>query len=270
MEQSKSENDNDPSILTIIVDTNPLGWKLRRQFGSDNMVEYNHLVAQLIIFCHSYTLMNRSNRIVVIANHPTESIVLYPRRTGQNLGGTNSSDMKNDDFVPFCHTLQSVLSKGLLCCAGDDTELQSLKSSGDTCNVTGKNNSKDSVEGNSSLAQALSMALCGTKYALIYLVVVKHSVPLENFSLTNVFQLASVMNRQLQQHPKLQARMLVVQLSKDLSATYNSVMNSIFRCIFIELADDATVYSLLRWQCFPSCRNVHRFWYSLALKNLVW
>ena len=181
MEQSKNENDNDPSILTIIVDTNPLGWKLRRQFGSDNMVEYNHLVAQLIIFCHSYTLMNRSNRIVVIANHPTESIVLYPRRTGQNFGGTNSNDMKNDDFVPFCHTLQSVLSKGFLCCSGDETELQCLKSSGDTCNVTGKNNSKDSVEGNSSLAQALSMALCGIKQMFIYFVAVKHSNPREAY-----------------------------------------------------------------------------------------
>lgn len=176
MEQSKSENDNDPSILTIIVDTNPLGWKLRRQFGSDNMVEYNHLVAQLIIFCHSYTLMNRSNRIIVIANHPTESIVLYPRRTGQNLRGTNSNDMKNDDFVPFCHNLQSVLSKGLLCCAGDDAELQSLKTSGDTCNDTGKNNSKDSVEGNSSLAQALSMALCGILQLLTYLLVINHPI----------------------------------------------------------------------------------------------
>ena len=36
-------------------------------------------------------------------------------------------------------------------------------------------------------------------------------------------------NRQLQQNPKLQPRVLVVQLAKDQSATYNSVMNSIFR-----------------------------------------
>lgn len=164
MEQIKSDNDNDPSILTIIVDTNPLGWKLRRQFGSDTMVEYNHLVAQLIIFCHSYTLMNRANRIVVIANHPTESIVIYPRRTGQSLQGMDTNDMKNDDFVPFCHTLQSVLSKGLLSCAGDDIELQSMKTGGDASNISAtKTTSKDSVEGNSSLAQALSMALCGTK-----------------------------------------------------------------------------------------------------------
>jgi hypothetical protein len=38
-----------------------------------------------------------------------------------------------------------------------------------------------------------------------------------------------VTNRKLQQHPKLQPRIMVVQLSKDISSTYNAVMNSIFR-----------------------------------------
>ena len=45
----------------------------------------------------------------------------------------------------------------------------------------------------------------------------------------NLFVLDTAINRQLQQHPKLQPRILVVQLAKDQSATYNSVMNSIFR-----------------------------------------
>ena len=51
------------------------------------------------------------------------------------------------------------------------------------------------------------------------------------FFLLFLYMISVVTNRQLQQHPKLQPRIMVVQLSKDISSTYNAVMNSIFRCL---------------------------------------
>jgi hypothetical protein len=143
----KSDDDSDPSILTIIVDTNPLAWKLRGQFGPDNMIDINELVSQLIVFCHCYTLLHRSNRIVVIANHPSGSIVVYPRR-GEEEG------LKRDDPIPTCHNLQSVLSKGLLE-AVQEIESNPSSSDNDNTRVT------DSSDRGSSLAQSLSVALCG-------------------------------------------------------------------------------------------------------------
>jgi hypothetical protein len=146
----KSDDDSDPSILTIIVDTNPLAWKLRGQFGPDNMIDINELVSQLIVFCHCYALLHRSNRIVVIANHPSESTVVYPRR-GEEEG------LKRDDLIPTCHNLQSVLSKGLL------EAVQGIESN--LLNPSSSDNSNrrvtDSSDRDSCLAQSLSIALCG-------------------------------------------------------------------------------------------------------------
>jgi Transcription factor Tfb4 len=161
MEQSKSDDDNDPSILTLIVDTNPLAWKLRRQFGTDSMIDINDLIVQLLIFCHAYALMHRSNRIIVIANHPTESIVLYPRRKGDR----NEENLENDDFIPSAHTLQTILSKGLLRCVNDDAESRNEKIVGES---SLRSRAKEVSEGSSSLAQALSISLCGTSSNLYH------------------------------------------------------------------------------------------------------
>lgn len=159
MEQPRTEDDDSPSILTLIIDTNPIAWRLRRQFGMEKMIQYNDLVAQLIIFCHSYALMNRSNRIVVIANHPSESVVLYPSNQAKDV----SSDSNTRNFIPFCHLLHSVLSEGLLNSVTDAPDLTGTSVNIDSSKLVVSNGHvKKSSEGASSLAQALSLALCGT------------------------------------------------------------------------------------------------------------
>lgn len=164
MESGRSDDDTDPSMLALIIDTNPMAWKLRRQFGSEKLLDYNELVSQLIIFCHSYALMNRSNRIVVIANHPTESVVIYPKKGGRQPDGNRSSEAKSEEFVLSCNTLHSVLAKVLLECVADQTENLSLKA--DAVNPcvqpTDKHQPRKDFESTSSLAQSLSIALCGT------------------------------------------------------------------------------------------------------------
>jgi Transcription factor Tfb4 len=163
MEQPRTEDDDSPSILTLIIDTNPIAWKLRRQFGTEKMIQYNDLVAQLIIFCHAYALMNRSNRIVVIANHPSESVVLYPSNKHSNQAKDISSDSNTRNFIPFCHLLHSVLSEGLLNSVNDAPDQTGASINTDSSKTTVSNGHvKKSSEGASSLAQALSLALCGT------------------------------------------------------------------------------------------------------------
>ena len=165
MDPVRSDDDTDPSMLALIIDTNPMAWKLRRQFGSEKLLDYNDLVSQLIIFCHSYALMNRSNRIVVIANHPTESVVIYPKKVGRQPDGNRSSESKSDEFILSCNTLHSVLAKVLLECVADQSENLSLKTAAENPCVqsTDKHQPRKAFESSSSLAQSLSIALCGTK-----------------------------------------------------------------------------------------------------------
>lgn len=164
MDPGRSDDDTDPSILTLIIDTNPMAWKLRRQFGSEKLLDYNDLVSQLIIFCHSYALMNRSNRIVVIANHPTESVVIYPKKGGLRPDGNRSNETKSDEFILSCNTLNSMLAKVLLEFVVDQSEIASVKTAAENPRVppTDKHQARKKLESTSSLAQSLSIALCGT------------------------------------------------------------------------------------------------------------
>ena len=150
-----------PSFLALIVETHPGSWKHRSQYGTDNMIEANELIAQITFFCHSYALMHRSNRILVIANHPNDSVALYPRR--------NPHSTTDDDFIPVCHTLQSAVSAGLRKYMSEE---EVVEENGNGSSSSSKRKAA-AMETDSSLSQALSMALC-------------------------------VIHRQLQQHPKLQ------------------------------------------------------------------
>ena len=158
------ENDDlRPSFLALIVETHPGSWKHRSQYGTDNMIEANELIAQITFFCHSYALMHRSNRILVIANHPNDSVAIFPRR--------NHNSTIDDDFIPVCHTLQSAVSAGLRQYMSEEL----VEGNGDDSSSSSSSNKRKAaaMETDSSLSQALSMALC-------------------------------VIHRQLQQHPKLQ------------------------------------------------------------------
>ena len=162
------ENDDlRPSFLALIVETHPGSWKHRSQYGTDNMIEANELIAQITFFCHSYALMHRSNRILVIANHPNDSVAIFPRR---NSTSTSTSD---DDFIPVCHTLQSAVSEGLRTYMSEDLSEGNGDDSSSSSSSSSNKRKAAAMETDSSLSQALSMALC-------------------------------VIHRQLQQHPKLQ------------------------------------------------------------------
>lgn len=79
-------------------------------------------------------------------------------------------------------------------------------------------------------------------------------------------------NRQLQQNPKLQPRILVVQLAKDQSATYNSVMNSIFRCVQPSAnfyARNAAIISRLQFHLLTSSDNINSLLYLFCLFLLL-
>jgi Transcription factor Tfb4 len=135
-------DDRNPSILVVIVEANPFAMKLLLQQPiGDSVIDGNDFIGILSLVCHSYSLMNRLNRIAVIANHISEATVLYPRRCKRDSNG----GLANDDYIPVSHVLQSTVSHGL-------REYLAQEPVGLTeCDAI------------SSLAQALSMALCGEK-----------------------------------------------------------------------------------------------------------
>ena len=164
------------SILVMIVDCDPKAWSIRsdnNNIANNNLIKLDDYIRSIVFFISSYCLLHRYNQVVIIANHPQNPKILYPRR--------DNDDNCKDNFVPTMHLLPSIIAQGILSATQD---IASLKS--DNTN-----------EKKSSLSQCLSLSLC-------------------------------MISKQLKKFSKLQPRILISQVTKDDSTTYNAVMNSIF------------------------------------------
>jgi len=138
--------DANPSFLALIVDADPDAWRIRGNTCLEGQINYQEMVSAVILFCNSYTLMHRQNRLLVLASRPSGSVVIYPRRTVAE-GEDSSSDI-NDEFVPLGHALPGILSAGLLKAVEPDPSSSSSSSS-------------SSALGGQSISQSFSKALCG-------------------------------------------------------------------------------------------------------------
>jgi len=170
------------SMLVMIVDCDPKAWSIRSDINinnSSNLIKLDDYIKSIVFFISSYCLLHRYNQVVIIANHPKNPKILYPRRDNDN--------NYEDSFVPIMHILPNIIAQGILSTT-QDTE--SLKSDNN-------NNNNNNNEKKSSLSQCLSLSLC-------------------------------MISKQLKKFPKLQPRILISQVTKDDSTTYNAVMNSIF------------------------------------------
>ena len=62
-----------PSLLVIILDTNPLAWN---QLSST--ITLKQAVSNLLIFVNSHLAVNHANKVAIIASHPDRASYLYP------------------------------------------------------------------------------------------------------------------------------------------------------------------------------------------------
>ena len=186
-------DDINPSLLVIVVDADFDAWAQRALNRIDTQVTYADMVSALIVFCNAYILMHRQNRLCILASHPGNGgcLQIYPRRDMPQIvneeGGTNyqrdlQSGLTYDDFVPVAHLLPVILSEGLL---------QSTISRGIAAAQSNRMGSATDAEStpSPSLSKALSKGVC-------------------------------IINRQLQTLPKLQPRLLVMQVCNSFGFMY--------------------------------------------------
>ncbi|KAK3066191.1 hypothetical protein LTS18_001926, partial [Coniosporium uncinatum] len=62
-----------PSLLTIILDTNPFAWSLLA-----STLPLSKAVANLLVFINAHLAINHANQVAVIASHTTCAQWLYP------------------------------------------------------------------------------------------------------------------------------------------------------------------------------------------------
>lgn len=144
MSQSMSESPGDAAGLQVVIlDTDALLWGLRAKLGDDALVDLNKVVRCLVVYCNTFALMHRLNRVCVVSQNDLNVRVLYPRR----------STCYSDTFCPISDFNEVVTS-------------EVLKEYVDNISIsmkTGVVNRKSTA----TLSQALSKALC-SKMRLIF------------------------------------------------------------------------------------------------------
>lgn len=217
-----------PSLLTIILDTNPHAWSLL-----SSSLPLPTAIANILVFINAHLAINNANRVAVIASHVGCSQFLYPtpilppdhaslNGNGHQNGTSNDVVMRDvpsaststsdaNKYRPFA-TVERAISKNLRALL-DSTTAEDLDASTSTM-----------------LAGALTLAL---SYISKQTLAAPNSTNVSNAGpTTSAGQFSSMTadGTTASAAAGLMSRILVVSVSGDLATQYIPIMNSIFAC----------------------------------------
>jgi len=223
-----------PSLLVIVLDTNPHAWTLLAP-----SLPLSKAIANILVFINAHLAVNNANQVAVVASHSHRAIWLYPRPP------SSSEDVEMSDatfphvdnankYGPFAF-IEGALLKSL-------RELISTTTEADISMTT-----------TTQMAGALTLALAYINKATI------------NFTgITTEAKTAPIGVESNETPPGLQSRILVISVSGDLAHQYIPIMNTTFAAqrlripidilklagdtVFLQQASDATkgIYMQLR------------------------
>ena len=256
-DRTEKEDDSEgPSLLTIILDTNPHAWALLA-----DSLPLSKAVTNLLVFINAHLAINHANRVAVLASHAEKAEWLYPTATRPRPGdaavnGTANgadamvldeesaerSDQPVDDankYRPFAH-LEHALVNNLRRLV-EATTTDSLSSTPATM-----------------MAGALTLALTYISKQTASLPAANTSAQFNYSDPTSVAGGNELSNNgsKGQTSLTLSNRILILSVSGDLANQYIPIMNSIFACqrlsipidilklagdtVFLQQAADAT------------------------------
>ncbi|KAK7906090.1 RNA polymerase II transcription factor B subunit 4 [Exophiala xenobiotica] len=82
----KPSQEQSPSLLSIILDTNPAAWSLLSP-----TLSFSSAIANLLVFINAHLAANYTNKVAVIASHCDKAQWLYPSPTHQKLPSSRPS-----------------------------------------------------------------------------------------------------------------------------------------------------------------------------------
>lgn len=222
-----STADDTPSLLAVVLDTNPRAWA-----ALEDRLPLSKAVANILVFINAHLAFSNANQVAVIAAHVHRAVLLYPspprgpRRDAS--GDVAMSDEPPEDspssankFPQFAHIETTVM-----------TSLQGLM--GDTAQ-------EDLDESTTRLSGALTLALCHINKASQAL----GSTPtgMAGGSQTNT-----------PVPPPLKGRILIISVSDSEPSQYIPTMNAVFAAAHAQVAIDTLALAgdatFLQQACF--------------------
>ncbi len=239
----KQDEGEAPSLLTIILDTNPHAWNLLA-----DTLPLSKAVANLLVFINAHLAINHANRVAVLASHSERAEWLYPTpaRAHQAGGTTNGTDRDGVDvsmhdngdsmgaggpvqpqddankYRPFAHIEHAILTNLRRLMA--TTTAESLNSTPATM-IAGALTLALSYISKQSQAQPAAITTAQFNYS-------------DPTSVAGGNELNNSNTSKSHGSVGLQSRILILSVSGDLATQYIPIMNAIFACQRLDIPLD--------------------------------
>jgi transcription initiation factor TFIIH subunit 3 len=276
----KQDEGEAPSLLTIILDTNPHAWNLLA-----DTLPLSRVVANLLVFINAHLAINHANRVAVLASHAERAEWLYPTpaTAAREAAATNGSHEENGDVEMLDNG--HVLSKGGPVLPPDDANKYRPFAQIEQALLNNLRHLMDTTTTESISSTPATMIAGALTLALTYISKQTQSTTSTAGSTSHQFNYSdptsvaggnelSADQLRGQAALGLQSRILVLSVSGDLANQYIPIMNAIFACqrltipidilklagdtVFLQQAADATdgIYMALD---FNSCAGLLQY-----------
>lgn len=219
-----------PSLLTIILDTNPHAWSLL-----DSTLPLTTAIANILVFINAHLAINYANRVAVIASHVERAQFLYPTPdlpTSDPYTKSNDNQYQNGRHVEMSNADQATGER-----SGDANKYRPFAQieHAITTNLRHLIDSTTPQDLESSTSTMMAGALT---LALSYIAKQSLNAPTAaaaggSYDASNAagaFTATSADGTSGPSTTGLLSRIMIISISGDLAQQYIPIMNSIFAC----------------------------------------
>ncbi|KAK4063238.1 uncharacterized protein Triagg1_9623 [Trichoderma aggressivum f. europaeum] len=225
--------DNSPSLLSIVLDTNPRAWA-----ALDSSLSLVQAISNILVFVNAHLAFSNTNQVAVIAAHVNRAVWLYP--TPQSPSNTtaakdNSGDVQMQDVPAETNTSSASANKYPQFAQIESSVFSSIQT------LMAETTVQDLDQVTTQLSGALTLALCRINKAV-------QALSSSDTTISNAAPVNSTAP------PPVKGRIVVISVSDSEPSQYIPTMNAVFAAAHnqvaidtISLAGDST---FLQQACF--------------------
>ncbi|KAF6840426.1 transcription factor tfiih subunit [Colletotrichum plurivorum] len=93
-----SSHETTPSLLSIVIDTNPRAWA-----NINDVLPISKAIANILVFVNAHLAFSNANQVAIIASHSNRAVWLYPSKpepTSKAVNGASEDVEMTDAFAP--------------------------------------------------------------------------------------------------------------------------------------------------------------------------
>lgn len=221
-----------PSLLSIILDTNPRAWA-----ALDSVLPLSKAIANILVFANAHLAFSNVNQVAVIAAHSNRAVWLYPSPSSTSSSSSTIPDDSGDVQMQDApsDSVSSSANKYPHFALIESAVLSSIRK------LMAMTTEADLVQTTTQLSGALTLALCHINKA-------SQALGPDNGGL------GGGMTTNSNAPPPMKGRIVVISVSDSEPSQYIPMMNAVFAAAHAQVAIDTLALSgdptFLQQACF--------------------